>query len=138
MTDMVRHPGQLFRIVRGLPATDPVDDLRVLRDGNRPLIVSAFRHDQGRWRQGTLLLEMSAAEPIVWRRWVQPNQAVPIPAPIDVEGVSPVSGRDRTHIKEELFRIMKVHTGGQSWRLAVPTVDVALLRAAIVQANRAV
>jgi hypothetical protein len=138
MTDVLRHPAYLFRILRGRPATDPEEDLRILRDGSRPLIVSALRYEQGHWRVGTLRLDMSAAEPIVWRWWVRSNRAVPIPAPIDVEGVSAVSGRDRIHVKEYLFRILTVYAGGRSWRLAIPTIDLTLVRAAIMHVNQAV
>jgi hypothetical protein len=125
--------GQLLRVLRGLPATDPADDLRALSDGSRPLIVSAFRHEQGNWRNGRLTLDTTAPKPITWRE--ARKTAQPLPAPIDVEAVRSVTSPDSEWIKAGLFRIITVQAGGQPWRLAIPTVDVELVRAAIAHPN---
>jgi hypothetical protein len=120
-------------VLRGLPATDPVEDLRALFEGHYRLIVGAFRYEDGRWRRGRLTLDAAAADPIIWRK--PRNAREPLTAPIDVEAVRPITTADNRWIKARLFRIITAYSGGQLWRLAVPTVDVELMRAAIGHTN---
>jgi hypothetical protein len=132
-TDLLRHPDQLWRMMRGLPATDPAIDLDDLKRG-RPLIVVARRRDVTRQRGGMLLLHIDADDAIVWQAGGGPRRKPtgwPLSAPIEVEGVAEPGGPDR-----DQFRILRLRAAGRPWVLVIPTVDIPLVRAAIILANR--
>jgi hypothetical protein len=118
-------------------AKRPADDLRDLQAGVA-IYVSAFPLRAGRFRTGGLVLDLSAPEPVVWREhrpFRSRGPAIPLPVPFDVEAVGPVLGPSSWQINAHLFRMIILYAGGERWAIAVPTIDVDLVRLALAAAN---
>jgi hypothetical protein len=141
LTDLLLHPAQAIRMLRGLPATDPTADLAAFAAG-RPLTVAAHRYDGSRRLGGRLggrlVLHNDAGPVMVWirRRITSTDAGEEIRTPIEVEAVRAKPETDRWWADSDDFREMSFHAAGQSWTLAVPAIDVALVRTAISEANR--
>jgi hypothetical protein len=119
------------------PARQPTTDTRDLQAGTT-LEVSAFARRGERFRQGVLVLDLSAPETVVWRAhrlFSKRGSTIPLSRPFDVESVIPVSGAGSWRIKRLLFRMIVLRADGELWQLAVPTIDVELVRFALGVAN---
>jgi hypothetical protein len=98
--------------------------------------VSAFARQGSRFVQGLLLLDPAAATPIVWRKARIPgrsSQDIVLSAPIHVYGVGPVGGPGSTKVSAAQFRLISLQAADRFWELAVPTLDVPLVRTALAR-----
>ncbi|MDX2295638.1 MULTISPECIES: hypothetical protein [Streptomyces] len=96
--------------------------------------VSAFVRDGRRFRQGSLVLDPGAESPVVWRPYRFPGRngrAIALTGPFHVYGVGPVTGPGSLAVDRGAFRLVSVETTDRPWELAVPAVDVPLVRAAL-------
>lgn len=112
------------------PAEQPDEDLDGLRRGTT-LFVSAFSRRGRRFKQGRLLLQSGAPDPAVWhpyRPFRGHGPGIPLSQPYDVRTVGPVTGPGSWVVKRELFQLITLRAADQLWELAVPTVDVELVR----------
>jgi hypothetical protein len=106
----------------------------------RPVTVCCFLRGTAdalprRWRQGNLTLD---GQTLRWHPFFAVRRdKLRLPSGLDVEQVREVTGRERLHIKEELFRIVACHTGTARVDLGVPTIDVPLVRRAIQRDKQA-
>ncbi|MFF2774134.1 hypothetical protein ACFVU3_04425 [Streptomyces sp. NPDC058052] len=108
-------------------------DVAALR-GGEAREVSAFAREGSRLRQGSLILDTGAESPVVWRPYRFPGRAgdgVPLTAPFHVHGAGPVTGPGSASVDRSVFRLLSVQASDRSWELAVPAVDVPLVRAAL-------
>jgi hypothetical protein len=131
-TDLMLHWEQNRRVSRGLPATDPALDLEYLAAGE-PMAVVAHRRDESRLRPGTLILHTQASEPITWFSGRFPRRVgsgLPMRAPIDVNEIREIDGRDKWRVKSWQFIVIDAHAAGEPWTLAVPVIDLDLVLAA--------
>jgi hypothetical protein len=140
--DLVRRPGEAIRWLSGRPSRGPEGDHEDLREG-RSLLVSAFARQQDlrmtRFRQGCLILQLTAPSPIIWRPYRAfrgYGSGTPLHPPFNVEEVGKVTGPGSFNVADERFRMLVVHAADQRWDLAVPTADVPLVRAALDAAGR--
>jgi hypothetical protein len=109
----------------------PETDIRDPRAGVA-LRVSAFARRDGWFRQGWLVLDPGAADPVVWQAYrARRPERLPVPGPYRVWAVTEVAAPDRRWVKDFLFRVVVLDAGAEHWELAVPTVDVPLVRAAL-------
>jgi hypothetical protein len=82
-----------------------------------------------RWRHGVLTLD---GRTLVWNRYlVKRRDTIRLPSQLDVEQLCDVRGADCLQIQAELFRIIVCQAASGRVKLAVPTVDVPLVRRAI-------
>ncbi|NML52757.1 hypothetical protein HHL19_16880 [Streptomyces sp. R302] len=96
--------------------------------------MSAFVRDGRRFRQGSLVLDPGAGSPVVWRPYRFPGRrggAVALTGPFHVHGVGPVTGPGSLAVDRGVFRLLSVDAADRYWELAVPAVDVPLVRAAL-------
>ncbi|MEU6324431.1 hypothetical protein [Streptomyces sp. NPDC047009] len=134
-TDLMLHWEQNRRVSRGPPATDPTLDLAYLAylAAGEPMAVVAHRRDESRLRPGTLILHTQAGEPITWFSGRFPRRVgsgLPMRAPIDVNEIREVDGRDKWRVKSQQFIVIDTHAEGEPWSLAVPVIDLDLVLAA--------
>jgi hypothetical protein len=119
------------------PDRRPEADLDDLLLG-RPLFVSAFRRRGRRFKQGRLVLELTAPEPVIWRPY-RPFRSygarTSLAQPYSIQSVGPVTGPGGWAIKRDLFRMITVLGASDLWELAVPTIDVELVRTALETAT---
>ncbi|MFD8012244.1 hypothetical protein, partial [Streptomyces sp. NPDC059762] len=69
-----------------------------------------------------------------WRRFCFPGRsggAVALTAPYHAQGVGPVTGPGSLAVDGAVFRLLSVAAADRYWELAVPAVDVPLVRAAL-------
>ncbi|WP_007512674.1 MULTISPECIES: hypothetical protein [Pseudofrankia] len=126
------------------PAPDAVnkliDEMEAGGLVTRPIAVVCFlRGTVGslprRWQQGILTLD---GHTLSWTRYFAVRRdRTRLPSGLDVEQVRAVTGTERLHIKEELFRIIVCYTGPGRVDLGVPTIDVPLVRRAIQRDKQA-
>lgn len=90
------------------------------------LRVAAYRR-AGRWRRGSLLLDLRAADPVTWRPW---PAGPPVAVEAEAVDVRPVGAGDR--LLDDRFVVLRVRAGGAEQELAVPAVDLPSVRAALV------
>lgn len=121
----------VLRVAARRRPAGPGTDIRDLRAGV-PLRVSAFARRGGRFRQGWLVLDPGAADPVVWRAYrARRPERLPVRGPYRVWAVTDVAAPDRRWVKDFLFRVIVLDAGAEHWELAVPTVDVPLVRTAL-------
>ncbi len=122
--DVLRHAA-------GGPRGSSEADLAAL-DGGTTLLVAAFRRSGSRMRRGQLVLSATA---VAWRpsRLVGYGPAEAIGGPYRIAGVGMVNS---TAVKANLFRAISFEAAGQPWELAVPIIDVPLVRAALERPPR--
>jgi len=91
------------------------------------LIVAAVLQLPDGWSFGALRIAMREDQPFVWipRRG---KGARPIPPPIDVREVRVARGEEQRHMKALHFRVLVFDAAKRSWKMAVPTIDVPLVR----------
>ncbi|MFB7544587.1 hypothetical protein ACWGET_06445 [Streptomyces zaomyceticus] len=138
--DLLRHPGRLIEQFTGVARSRAEADVAAL-DAGEAREVSAFARDGHRFRQGSLILDPAAASPVVWKAFrVHGGTGVGIPliAPFHVHGAGPVAGAGSGGVDKGLFRLLSVQAADRYWELAVPTADVALVRAALRGGGRAI
>lgn len=107
--------------------------------GGATLFVSAFVRRTERFEQGRLVLQVSAREPVVWqpyRLFRAYGPAVSLRPPYEVQSVGPVTGPGAWKIKTGLFRAIALYANGEARDLAVPTIDVPLVRAVLASVER--
>lgn len=112
------------------PARLPARDLIDLRHG-ATLYVSAWAHSGRRFRPGRLVLNLDAPQPVTWQRhrlFRGYGRDTALPEPHVVGKAGPVSGPGSWNVTSHLRRLITVRAGDQLWDLAVPTVDLRLLR----------
>lgn len=140
-SDLFHEPGETVRWMIGRPSRGPDDDLDDLRLG-RPLLVSALsRRDRRivRFQAGCLILQLDAPRPIIWRRYRVFNgygSGVPLDPPFEVEEAGRDAWPGTFNPGDPRFCMIVVYAAGRRWDLAVPKVDLQLVRAALAAANR--
>src|SRR5262249_51790543 len=119
-------PIVVLRTMAGRRRATSADDIEALSNGET-LLVAALRRDGSRMNRGQLMRSSTA---VVWRpySYFRHGPGVALPPPHRVAGVGMVNSRA---VKSDLFRMMSLETGGVSVELAVPIIDVALVRAAL-------
>ncbi|WP_380279091.1 hypothetical protein [Kitasatospora purpeofusca] len=136
-TDLLRHPGRLAAQFTGSAGGRAEADVRALHAGEARE-VTAFLRDGERFRQGSLVLDPVAAPPVVWRPFRvfgRAGEGVALVAPFHVHGVGPVTGPGSRAIDRRMFRLLSLRAADRPWELAVPVVDVPLVRAALARAG---
>ncbi|MFC9735471.1 hypothetical protein ACFWEO_28165 [Streptomyces roseolus] len=131
--DLLRSPGRLLDRVTGRGGARAEADVAALRAGEGRE-VSAFVRDGRRFRQGSLVLDPGARSPVVWRPYRFPGRrgpAVALTGPLRVRGEGPVDGPGSPAVDRGAFRLLTVEAADRSWELAVPAVDLPLVRAAL-------
>jgi hypothetical protein len=122
-TDLFREPGRLLWQFTPRGAAVAAADVEALAAG-RARAVAAHARQGRRFRQGLLVLDPAAPVPVTWHRTLRPRPGpspVPLAAPFDVLAVTP--GRR--------FVLVTLTAAGTPWVLAVPLLDLALVRAAL-------
>ncbi|MFI8321781.1 hypothetical protein [Streptomyces sp. NPDC085529] len=69
-----------------------------------------------------------------WRAYRFPGRngrAIALTGPFHVDGAGPVAGPGSLAVDRGAFRLLSVETTDRPWELAVPAVDVPLVRAAL-------
>lgn len=118
----------------GLRKKSPEAYLAEYKSG-MPFYVQAFAYGDGGFRQGRLVLETNASPPIVWqprRLFPRYGRAVPLAQPYRIMSLVDVAGRGSRKTDPKLTRMLMVSAGRRNWRLAIATVDVDLVRWAII------
>ncbi|MBT2440149.1 hypothetical protein J7E93_08470 [Streptomyces sp. ISL-36] len=132
-SDLLRHPSRLVGQFTGDARHRAEADLVALNAGEARE-VTAFARDGHRFRQGSLILDPAAASPVVWlpfRVLGRSREGVALVAPFHVHGVGPVAGRGSQGISKGQFRLLSLQAADRHWELAIPAVDVPLVRAAL-------
>lgn len=140
-TDAVRNSR---RAGRWHPAGDPEADRRALLAGQAFRVV-AFRRNDGRWGHGRLEIGgqplmvtwKHAALPLAGRRQVRGARSLPLAAPSRIVLTRPVDvPRDKfPQLNNEMFTVVTIRTRNGQETLAISTIDVPLVYAALEQAN---
>ncbi|WP_232292063.1 DUF2550 family protein [Frankia sp. QA3] len=144
-----RSPGSrtALDVLRGLlrpPDPDAVTTLVAEMETGclavQPVEVSCFLRGAGdalprRWRQGLLTLD---GRTLTWQARVgHRGEARRLPSRLDVEQVREVEGADRLKIKHGLFKIIVCQATSGRVELAVPSLDIPLVRRAIQRDQKA-
>ncbi len=103
----------------------------------RPLLVSAFhRPDRdSRWHPGRLHLDLSALHPVVWTPWRRPPpgrraEDYRLCPSYELSAVQETT----SHQLPLFFCVLDLTAGGRSFPLAVPAIDLPLVRRALNEA----
>ncbi|MEV4937607.1 hypothetical protein [Streptomyces zaomyceticus] len=132
-TDLLRHPGRLIEQFTEVARPRAEADVAALNAGEARE-VSAFARDGRRFRQGSLILDPAAASPVVWQPFRVlggTGEGIALIAPFHVHGAGPVAGPGSEAVDKGLFRLLSLQAADRHWELAVPSADVALVRAAL-------
>lgn len=132
-TDLLRHPSRLVDQLTGDARQRAEADIAAWNDGEARE-VTAFVRDGGRLRQGSLILDLAAASPVVWRQFRilgRAGEGVALVAPFHIHGVGPVVGPGSGVVDKRMFRLLSLQAADRYWELAVPATDVPLVRAAL-------
>ncbi|MCT4351757.1 hypothetical protein M5362_01240 [Streptomyces sp. Je 1-79] len=132
-TDLLRHPGRLIEQFTQAARPRAEADVAALAAGEARE-VSAFARDGRRFRPGSLILDPAAGSPVVWQPFRVlggTGEGVALNAPFHVHGAGPVAGPGSGAVDKALFRLLSLQAADRYWELAVPTADVALVRAAL-------
>ncbi|MFI1385178.1 hypothetical protein [Embleya sp. NPDC020886] len=132
-SELIRNPKRMLELLTGDTSARAEADLAAWNAGEARA-VAAFSRDDGRFRQGMPILDPAAPAPAVWLRFRalrRPGEGVVLAAPFHVHGVRPVDGPGSHTIDRLRFRLVAVQGADRHWELAVPTVDVPLVRAAL-------
>jgi hypothetical protein len=104
--------------------------------GGAPLAVSAIRRAHSGWRFGYLYMSLSHQPPLWWES--RRGEIIDVPPPIEIRRVRVAEGKERWRVKSRLFRIIEFSADGTDWQLAVPTIDLPLVKQAFAEATRRV
>lgn len=132
-TDLLRDPGRLIEQFIGDARLRAEADVKALNAGEA-CEVSAFIRDGHCFRQGSLILDPAAASPVVWRPFRvlgRSGAGVDLVGPFHVHGAGPVAGPGSEVVDKGMFRLLSLQAADRYWELAVPSADVALVRAAL-------
>ena len=130
--DLVTHPWQLWEQLSGSVPERVAADVEVLEAGEGRA-VAAFARAGDRFRRGLLILRIGADASATWEPSDGPagsRRAVTLTPPFDIEGAGPVTGPGSRAIKRDMFRLLALNADGQRWELAVPAMDIPLIRTA--------
>lgn len=135
LLDVIRDPRQWWWGVKGGNPHAAEQDLHDLRQGHPLHAVAHLRRGRS-FRQGLLVMHFTAAERLSWRKW-RPflTYAPPTPVPPPVEAVTV---REPSSFREHQLgdvRIIDFRAGGQEWEMAVVTIDVTVVTAALREAS---
>lgn len=141
LTDVIRNSRQAGR---WHPAGDPGADRRALLAG-QAFRVTALRRNDRRWGYGRLEI---GGQPlaVTWKRATLPlagpgrprgARSLPLALPSRILLTRPVdSGRDRfPQMNDWLFTVVTIRTRDGQETLAIPTIDLPLVHAALELAN---
>jgi hypothetical protein len=131
MSDLLRHPVEIIRRLRGLPFGDSVTDRLDLAEG-APIAVVAWLANGSRLRQGRLVLGSSPIDCLAWQRY-RPLRGYGETrkfASVTWAGDSVPSGHMAWKLKPEM-RMVQLGTSSGDLCLAVPVSDVALVKDAV-------
>ncbi|CAL9616259.1 hypothetical protein SUDANB121_05761 [Nocardiopsis dassonvillei] len=135
LSDVIRDPRQWWWGVQGGNPQVAEQDLRDLRQGH-PLQAVAHLRRGPFFRQGLLIMHLAAAERLTWRRW-RPFRSdappIPVPAPVEVVAVREPSSFQERGLGD--VRIIDFRAGVQEWSMAVVTIDVPVVTAALGEAS---
>ncbi|MER5889644.1 hypothetical protein ABT160_37955 [Streptomyces sp. NPDC001941] len=137
VSDLLRHPKRLAELLVGAAPARAEADLVALRAGEARA-VAAFPRIDGRFRQGLLILDPGAPTPVLWRPYRllgRVREDVVLTGPFHVHGASQVTGRDGMVIDKEQFRLLSLRDADRPWEIAVPVIDLPLVRAALHAVN---
>ena len=130
MLDLLRHPREvLHRRFRHLRFRDRADDLAALTSGEA-VLVAAFLSRPPDVVRGSLLVRSTPDAALIWVAKRGGPSPLPLTAPVRLVNVGPRVGSERFRVKSA-FSMIEVEDATTSWRFAVPTDDVPLLRRAL-------
>ncbi|WP_329391607.1 hypothetical protein OG625_40375 (plasmid) [Streptomyces sp. NBC_01351] len=132
-TDLLRHPKRIVGHFTAEAQGRAEADIAALNAGEARA-VSAFTRDGSRFRQGILILDPAAPSPVVWlpfRLFRRSGESIALLAPFHVHGAGPVTDPGSHTIDKNQFRLLSIQDADQYWEIAIPTIDVPLVRAAL-------
>ncbi len=99
-----------------------------------PLIVAAVLQSSDTWRFGALRIAMREEQPFLWlpRRG---GGETAIPPPIEVIREREADREEQKHMKALHFKVFEFNAAGRAWRVAVPRIDIPLVRRAFENAE---
>jgi hypothetical protein len=131
--DISRHPKTLF--VNSGEGSDT--DIYSLRQGV-PVVVSAFLREQGRFRPGRLVLDVSRSEKIVWEHYrflLGYKTAKFLYPPYEALNPGPVIGRGAWNVDKRAFTAVFLNAADERAEVAVPGADLEFLLQAVKLIN---
>jgi hypothetical protein len=109
-----------------MPASTPAKDIQDLNNG-KPLIVSAILCFPDTWRWGALRIATSEDPQFVWfPRRAGAQTTIGLPA--NLLQVRLAYPEEYRYMKALHFRVLEFTAERQTWKMAVPTIDVRLMR----------
>jgi len=117
-----------------LPQSTPEKDLAALSRGDA-LIVAARLHCDDGWHRGSLRIAMTSDTPLSWIER-QSSNSVTFGLPVRLRDVRLAFTWEHRHVGKALqSRVLVFNASGHLWQMAVPTIDVPLVREAFRSAG---
>ncbi|WP_371635353.1 hypothetical protein OG988_09190 [Streptomyces zaomyceticus] len=129
--DLLRNPKRVVdQFLADAPERARADVMAF--DAGEPRAVTAYSREGGRFQRGILILDPAADSCVIWKpvRFAKESSVIDLVAPFRVHGVAPISGEDG-RVDRDMFRLLSVEDSRRYWELAIPAIDVPLVRRAI-------
>ncbi|MFI8399698.1 hypothetical protein ACIGG5_05630 [Streptomyces sp. NPDC085463] len=131
-TDLLRNPKRIIDQFKAKASMRTEEDIAALNAGEART-VSAFIRNEGVFLRGELTLDLTAPFPAIWSpiRPFRQAEQIPLIPPFRVYNTGPVNGEGAQAIDRTMFRLISLQDSNRSWEIAVPTIDVPLVRSAL-------